>query len=77
MIAFHRALAAGNGAATALAQTQQRLATDDTAAMATAAGFVCIGADYTFDSSLTDGQRRRPDGVADYTEASRSPIKPA
>jgi tetratricopeptide (TPR) repeat protein len=77
MIAFHRALAAGNGAAAALAQTQQRLATDDTAAMATAAGFVCIGADYTFDSSLTDGQRRRPDGVADYTEASRSPIKPA
>lgn len=46
MIAFHRALAAGIPAATALAQTQQRLAAEDAATMATAAAFVCIGGEY-------------------------------
>jgi tetratricopeptide (TPR) repeat protein len=46
MIAVHRALAAGRSAAAALAQSQQKLATEDAAEMATAAAFVCIGAEY-------------------------------
>jgi CHAT domain-containing protein len=44
MIAFHRLLAAGQPAATALALAQQRTSQEATAAMAAAAGFVCIGA---------------------------------
>jgi hypothetical protein len=47
MIAFHRALTAGIPAAAALAQTQQKLAAEDAATMATAAAFVCIGGEYT------------------------------
>jgi tetratricopeptide (TPR) repeat protein len=47
MIAFHRALTEGNSAATALAQSQQRFASEDAAAMATAAAFVCLGGEYT------------------------------
>ncbi len=47
MIAFHQALTAGVPAATALAQTQQKLASEDAATMATAAAFVCIAGEYT------------------------------
>jgi CHAT domain-containing protein len=47
MIAFHQALTAGIPAASALAQTQQNLASADAATMATAASFVCIGGEYT------------------------------
>ena len=44
MVAFHRLLAAGHPAATALARSQQQVGSEDTRAMAAAAGFVCIGA---------------------------------
>jgi CHAT domain-containing protein len=44
MVAFHRLLADGHPAATALARSQQQVTTEDTRAMAAAAGFVCIGA---------------------------------
>ena len=47
MVAFHQALTAGIPAASALAQTQQNLASADAATMATAASFVCIGGEYT------------------------------
>ncbi len=43
MIAFHRLLAAGESAAPALAQAQAHLGSSHPAAMAAAAGFVCIG----------------------------------
>ena len=43
MIAFHRELAAGHGAAEALSQAQRQLAGGESAAMAAAAGFICIG----------------------------------
>ena len=46
MIAFHRRLAAGYDAATALSQAQQQLAAGDSTAMAAAAGFICIGAGF-------------------------------
>jgi hypothetical protein len=44
MVAFHRLLVGGHPAAVALAQAQQQTAREGTAAMAAAAGFVCIGA---------------------------------
>jgi tetratricopeptide (TPR) repeat protein len=44
MVAFHRRLAAGHPAATALALTQQELAAEDSTAMAAAAAFLCVGA---------------------------------
>ena len=47
MTAFHQAVAAGVPAATALADTQHRLAAEDPASMATAAAFICIGGEYT------------------------------
>ena len=43
MIAFHRQLAAGHGAAMALSQAQQQFADGDSRATAAAAGFICIG----------------------------------
>ena len=43
MIAFHRQLADGQGAAKALSQAQRQLADSDSRAMAAAAGFICIG----------------------------------
>ena len=43
MIAFHRQLAAGHGAADALSQAQRQLADGESRAMAAAAGFICIG----------------------------------
>ena len=43
MIAFHRQLAAGQGAAEALSQAQRQLADGDSRTMAAAAGFICIG----------------------------------
>jgi tetratricopeptide (TPR) repeat protein len=73
MIDFHRALTVGNCAAVALAQTQQRLATDDTTAMATAAGFVCIGADFIPDPLLTGSQQLQPHFVAN-ADTSRGPL---
>jgi CHAT domain-containing protein len=57
MVAFHRLLTFGHSAATALASAQQRLAGENTAAMAAAAGFVCMGADVT----LRDDRPDRPD----------------
>ena len=43
MIAFHQLLAGGESAASSLALAQQRLSRGQPAAMAAAAGFVCIG----------------------------------
>ena len=43
MVAFHRQLAAGRGAAEALSQAQRELADGESRAMAAAAGFICIG----------------------------------
>jgi microsomal dipeptidase-like Zn-dependent dipeptidase len=43
MIAFHRQLASGHDAASALCQAQRQLADGESRAMAAAAGFVCIG----------------------------------
>jgi len=43
MIAFHRQLAAGHDAASALSQAQRQLADGESRAMAAAAGFICIG----------------------------------
>jgi len=57
MIAFHRALAAGNSASVALAESQRQLASEDAVAMATAAAFVCVGAEYSLPPHL-DPQRR-------------------
>jgi CHAT domain-containing protein len=47
MVAFHRNLLAGDSAPAALARAQQHVATDGTAAMAAAAGFLCIGAEFS------------------------------
>jgi tetratricopeptide (TPR) repeat protein len=44
MVAFHRLLAAGQPAATALARSQRQIGSGDTRMMAAAAGFICIGA---------------------------------
>jgi CHAT domain-containing protein len=44
MVAFHRRVAAGNQAATALAHAQQELAGEDSTAMAAAVAFLCVGA---------------------------------
>jgi CHAT domain-containing protein len=52
MVAFHRRLAAGNPAATALADAQQELAGEESTVMAAAAGFLCVGAG----SQVTLGQ---------------------
>jgi tetratricopeptide (TPR) repeat protein len=52
MVAFHRALAAGNSASVALAESQRQLASEDTVAMATAAAFVCVGAEYSLPPHL-------------------------
>jgi CHAT domain-containing protein len=54
MVAFHRLLTIGHSAATALASAQQRLAGEDTAAMAAAAGFVCMGADVTLGPDVVE-----------------------
>jgi tetratricopeptide (TPR) repeat protein len=43
MVAFHRRLAAGQGAATALAEAQQQLTDRDPRSLAASAGFVCLG----------------------------------
>jgi hypothetical protein len=50
MAALHRELVAGYPASAALALAQQRIAAGDTAAMAAAAGFICMGADVTLPS---------------------------
>ncbi|GLI02202.1 CHAT domain-containing protein [Phytohabitans aurantiacus] len=47
MIAFHQLVVRGHPAPRALAEAQRRIAADGGAAMAAAAGFVCIGAAYT------------------------------
>ncbi len=47
MIAFHELLTSGQTVASALAQAQARVSDGDDAAVAAAAGFVCIGADGT------------------------------
>ena len=52
MVAFHRALAAGRSASVALAESQRQLASEDTVAMATAAAFVCVGAEYSLPPHL-------------------------
>jgi tetratricopeptide (TPR) repeat protein len=57
MIAFHRALAAGNSASVALAESQRQLASEDTVAMATAAAFVCVGAEYSLPPDLDPGPK--------------------
>ncbi|HEU4426846.1 MAG TPA: CHAT domain-containing tetratricopeptide repeat protein [Pilimelia sp.] len=46
MVAFHRNLVAGHAAPEALARAQQLIATNGTAAMAAAAGFLCMGAEF-------------------------------
>jgi CHAT domain-containing protein len=43
MVAFHRQLVTGQGAAKALSQAQRQFADGDNRAMAAAAGFICIG----------------------------------
>jgi CHAT domain-containing protein len=43
MVAFHRRLAAGDQPSAALALAQRQVAAGDSAAMAAAAGFVCMG----------------------------------
>jgi CHAT domain-containing protein len=45
MVEFHRLLAAGRGAAEALAAAQQAAAAQGGAALAAAAAFICVGAD--------------------------------
>jgi len=47
MVAFHRLLAAGHSPADALGRAQQQVGGEEAAAMAAAAGFVCIGAGFT------------------------------
>jgi CHAT domain-containing protein len=47
MVAFHRQLAAGATVAAALATAQETVDPDNVAAVAAAAGFVCIGAGFT------------------------------
>jgi len=56
MAAFHRLLLAGRSAAAALALAQEQAAAGDPAAMAAAAGFVCMGAGFT----LPGRTRSRP-----------------
>lgn len=51
MVAFHRMLAGGHPPAVALADAQQRVLQTDPAAMAAAAGFVCIGAGFGLPST--------------------------
>jgi tetratricopeptide (TPR) repeat protein len=46
MVAFHQLMVDGHPAPTALAYAQQRVAGDGAAAIAAAAGFVCIGAEF-------------------------------
>jgi len=60
MIAFHHALAAGNSASVALAESQRQLASDDTLAMATAAAFVCVAPNTPCPPTLTRGTSPRP-----------------
>jgi CHAT domain-containing protein len=47
MIAFYRLLAAGTPFTDALARAQQQVANLGSTALATAARFICIGAEYT------------------------------
>ena len=54
MIALHRQLAAGHGAADALSQAQRQLADGDSRAMAAAAGFICIGDGMKADAMAAD-----------------------
>jgi putative Ca2+/H+ antiporter (TMEM165/GDT1 family) len=75
MIAFHRALAAGNSASVALAESQRQLASEDTVAMATAAAFVCVGAEYSLPPTLTRSQDRWPPAWA--PEPGLQPLAPA
>jgi hypothetical protein len=51
MTAFHELLLAGRSAAVALAEAQVRADPDDLDAVAAAAGFVCLGADWAVDRS--------------------------
>jgi tetratricopeptide (TPR) repeat protein len=60
MIAFHRQLAAGHGAATALSQAQRQLADGESRAMAAAAGFICIGDGMRAPATPSSAQARRP-----------------
>ena len=60
MIAFHRQLAAGHGAATALSQAQRQLADGESGAMAAAAGFICIGDGMRAPATPSNAQVRRP-----------------
>jgi hypothetical protein len=46
-VALHRLLVAGRPATAALAAAQQEVAGIEPVAMAAAAGFVCLGADFT------------------------------
>jgi CHAT domain-containing protein len=57
MVAFHRLLVDGHPAAVALAQAQQQTAREGTAAMAAAAGFVCIGAGLSTSSCLNSDSK--------------------
>jgi hypothetical protein len=47
MVAFHEQLAAGATVAAALATAQETVDPDNVAAVAAAAGFVCLGAGFT------------------------------
>ena len=60
MIAFHRQLAAGQGAAMALSQAQQQLADGDSRATAAAAGFICIGDGMSAQATPSNAQLRQP-----------------
>jgi CHAT domain len=53
MVAFHRLLANGEAAPSALARAQQQAAVDDPGAVAAAAGFVCIGGQFVFHPGAT------------------------
>jgi putative Ca2+/H+ antiporter (TMEM165/GDT1 family) len=69
MIAFHRALAAGNSASVALAESQRQLASEDTVAMATAAAFVCVGAEYSLPPHLDPQHRPATAGLGARTRS--------
>ena len=54
MMEFHRLLLAGQPSPAALAQAQQQLVSGTSAETAAAAGFVCIGAGFTFPAARPD-----------------------
>jgi CHAT domain-containing protein/tetratricopeptide (TPR) repeat protein len=74
MIAFHRQLAAGQGAAKALSQAQRQLAGGESRAMAAAAGFICIGDGLKAHAGPSNAQLQRP-RAADRATSSHSSVR--